>query len=442
MMADCGKLHLIQLGLQSNFRRSFFLRLHCCLLGETSWLHLWKEQRAEECSYGCAWQFMSVPVHCHMLRMIAWAWKQSRWWSSPKQQNDWQECPLCKACASFVTIWNQHTVSQCKHNVQFFNTNMKSSNQTTKCLICVCASWFWSLWNFSFCILTTKTCPSPHVIDLWWAKVKLSFHFWWDWRLARRFAVWQRQAWTTPCTLSTHSLLHCSGQFKCSSLDSPKTPDISNFLANGMTKMANMRTKKKMMRDLLHKHQTPSKNFAGVADCRWHERTTAQHGCSHGICSPCSNVDTKFQRQHQVTLLLTSQCPLTVVINLGSCDCPAKLIWTKPWQAKGTSKSEVLVVKTARTLFIPKVTAIAEWVIFHARAEKTKVGGTDNSNAHARLDAAKGGRTRVPPFFAEELSDPFEGVDCLGAEHAIDGHNCLLLNGLLCMETDVQRSCC
>ena len=54
---------------------------------------------------------------------------------------------------------------------------------------------------------------------------------------------------------------------------------------------------------------------------------------------------------------------------------------------------------------------------------KTKVGDTDNSDAHARLDVAKGGRTRAPPFFAEELSGPFEGVDCLRAEHPIDGHN-------------------
>jgi len=54
---------------------------------------------------------------------------------------------------------------------------------------------------------------------------------------------------------------------------------------------------------------------------------------------------------------------------------------------------------------------------------KTKVGGADNSDAHARFDIAKGGRIGTPSFFTEELSDPFEGVDCLGAEQAIKGHN-------------------
>jgi len=73
--------------------------------------------------------------------------------------------------------------------------------------------------------------------------------------------------------------------------------------------------------------------------------------------------------------------------NLGSCDCLAKLIWTKPRQAKGNSESEVLVVKTIETLFIPKVAAIVEWVIFHACPVETK-GGTDNSDAHARLEVA------------------------------------------------------
>jgi len=62
-------------------------------------------------------------------------------------------------------------------------------------------------------------------------------------------------------------------------------------------------------------------------------------------------------------------------------------------------------------------------VVFHARAAKTEVGGLCNCDAHARFDVAKGGRVGTPPFFTEELSDPFEGVDCLGAEHAINGHN-------------------
>ena len=95
------------------------------------------------------------------------------------------------------------------------------------------------------------------------------------------------------------------------------------------------------------------------------------------------------------------------------------MIGPKPGQAKGNSESEVLVVKTVETLFIPQVATIIEWVVFHARAAKTEVGGASNSDAHARFDVAKGGRVGAPPFFTEELSDPFEGIDSLGAEHAI-----------------------
>jgi len=62
-------------------------------------------------------------------------------------------------------------------------------------------------------------------------------------------------------------------------------------------------------------------------------------------------------------------------------------------------------------------------VIFQARTTKTKVGGTDNSGDHARFDVAECGRTGAPPFVTEELSDPFEGVDCSRAKHAIDGDN-------------------
>jgi len=87
------------------------------------------------------------------------------------------------------------------------------------------------------------------------------------------------------------------------------------------------------------------------------------------------------------------------------------------------SESEVLVVKTTKTLFIPQVATIVERVVFHGRAMKTKVGGEGNCDAHARFDVAKGGSVGMPPFFTEELSNLFEGVDCLGAEHAINGHN-------------------
>jgi len=80
---------------------------------------------------------------------------------------------------------------------------------------------------------------------------------------------------------------------------------------------------------------------------------------------------------------------------LGSCDNLAKLIWKKPWQATWNSESEVLVVKTTETFSIPKVSPIVERVIFRVRTTETKVGGTDNGDAHASLDAAKGQRTRV-----------------------------------------------
>ena len=62
-------------------------------------------------------------------------------------------------------------------------------------------------------------------------------------------------------------------------------------------------------------------------------------------------------------------------------------------------------------------------MVFHACATKTEVGGAGNGDAHARFDVAKGGRVGTPPFFTEELSNPFEGVHCFGAEHAINGHN-------------------
>ena len=83
----------------------------------------------------------------------------------------------------------------------------------------------------------------------------------------------------------------------------------------------------------------------------------------------------------------------------------------------------MLVVKTVETLFIRQVAAIVEWVVFHARATETKVGGMDNSDACVRLDATKCGRMGPSAFFTEELSNPFDGGDCLGTEHAINGHN-------------------
>jgi len=59
-------------------------------------------------------------------------------------------------------------------------------------------------------------------------------------------------------------------------------------------------------------------------------------------------------------------------------------------------------------------------VVFHARAMTTEVCGAGNSDAHAKFDAAKVGRAGAPPLFTEELSNPFEAVDCIGAEHAIN----------------------
>jgi len=50
---------------------------------------------------------------------------------------------------------------------------------------------------------------------------------------------------------------------------------------------------------------------------------------------------------------------------------------------------------------------------------KTEVGGVGNGDAHARFDATKGVRAGTPQFFTEELSNPFEGVHCFGAKHAI-----------------------
>jgi len=52
-------------------------------------------------------------------------------------------------------------------------------------------------------------------------------------------------------------------------------------------------------------------------------------------------------------------------------------------------------------------------VVFHALATKTEVGGAGSGDAHARFDVAEGGRVGTPPFFTEELSNPFEGVHCL-----------------------------
>ena len=54
------------------------------------------------------------------------------------------------------------------------------------------------------------------------------------------------------------------------------------------------------------------------------------------------------------------QSQLEVKFDLGSCDCPAELVRPKLGQAKGNSKSEVLVVKTAETVLIPQVVTIVE----------------------------------------------------------------------------------
>jgi len=46
--------------------------------------------------------------------------------------------------------------------------------------------------------------------------------------------------------------------------------------------------------------------------------------------------------------------------HFGSCGCPAELIGPKPGQTEGNSESEVLVVKTTETFFIPQAAAIVE----------------------------------------------------------------------------------
>jgi len=85
---------------------------------------------------------------------------------------------------------------------------------------------------------------------------------------------------------------------------------------------------------------------------------------------------------------------------------------------------------------------------FQVGAAETKVGGTGNSDDHARLDVAECGRKRVLPFFTEELSDPFEGVDCPRAEHGIDGDNkgnkgaAVLVTFLCCLKGVFSFSYC
>ena len=60
---------------------------------------------------------------------------------------------------------------------------------------------------------------------------------------------------------------------------------------------------------------------------------------------------------------------------------------------------------------------------FQGCTKETNVGGTESSDAHARLDANECGKTRALPFFTKELIDQLDGVDCVRVEHVIDGDN-------------------
>jgi len=83
----------------------------------------------------------------------------------------------------------------------------------------------------------------------------------------------------------------------------------------------------------------------------------------------------------------------------------------------------MLIVKTVKTLFIPKVATIIKSVVFQVCATKAEIGGTDNSNGHSGFDAVKGHRIWETPFVAEELSKVFHGVDSFRGKHPIHGHN-------------------
>jgi len=73
LLADCAVESFISINCVCNpISEGTYLTawVHCCLPGEPVWLCLWKEQWTVACSWGFAKQFMAVPVHYHLLRMI------------------------------------------------------------------------------------------------------------------------------------------------------------------------------------------------------------------------------------------------------------------------------------------------------------------------------------------------------------------------------------
>jgi len=81
----------------------------------------------------------------------------------------------------------------------------------------------------------------------------------------------------------------------------------------------------------------------------------------HLAAKECTYKCTGYKKQQQTVIYSIITPPsvfralhyLFLRLNLGSCDCLAKVIWTKPWQTKGNSKSEVLVVKMTMTFSKP-----------------------------------------------------------------------------------------
>jgi len=82
------------------------------------------------------------------------------------------------------------------------------------------------------------------------------------------------------------------------------------------------------------------------------------------------------------------------------------MVWPNWFEQKGTPNQKCWLWRRVETLFIPKARAIVEWVIFHARATETKVGGMDNSDAHARLDVAKGGSLLAKAVLVQSVKSP------------------------------------
>jgi len=131
------------------------------------------------------------------------------------------------------------------------------------------------------------------------------------------------------------------------------------------------------------------------------------------------------------SLSVTTQ--MSKIAVLISCECLANIV------KRGRACSEMLIVKTVETLFIPKVATIIKGVVFHASATQAEIGGVDNCNGHSRLDIVKGHRSGETPFVAEESQCVSKSTCC--ALPLFDRMAGKALNGLSTITAIFNRKC-